>query len=234
MDGVAARFACRMALPLLLGACAIAPPPAVIGEPILVSRELPEMPPEALQAGHNGRVIVAIEVDASGAVRTVRVERSSGSALLDDETLRVARSSVYRAARDAQGRPVASSDRLRLNFPGRREPTCAEYLRSYDWLQSVPSDQPLHMQPLFRRAFSRYVRHPEDDHGFWASLVPVFERFVARCRTAGRSEAYLMMFGLVKNQPYYTEPGSSEDVDAIVRTLGGTGVHDVVPRPSPR
>lgn len=121
--------------------------PAASGGMQLPSRlpgPAPVMPPEALRAGHQGRVMVAFQVDVEGLPQEVRVVRSSRSPLLD----RAARQSVqrmrFRPARLAGGEVVAAPVRLSLDFlewpePGQR---CSQFLALLNWTRSTWSDEP--------------------------------------------------------------------------------------------
>lgn len=63
-------------------------------------------PPEAVAQGLEGEVQVLIVLDAQGAVLGARIERSSGSALLDEAALR--------AAREVRGVAAAASQEMLL------------------------------------------------------------------------------------------------------------------------
>lgn len=66
-----------------------------------------DYPREASRSGVTGSVTVHLDVDARGRVTACRVARSSGSALLDSTTCRLAAARFrYDPARDAQGRAV--------------------------------------------------------------------------------------------------------------------------------
>ena len=66
-------------------------------------------PAEALRRGEEGRVVTMLLIDATGAVASCSVTKSSGSRLLDETTCRIARGRVrYEPARDAAGNAIAS------------------------------------------------------------------------------------------------------------------------------
>jgi protein TonB len=66
-----------------------------------------DYPRSALRAGIQGSVSVRFTVDTDGVARDCLVTRSSGNADLDTTTCRlIERRFRYRAARDAQGKPV--------------------------------------------------------------------------------------------------------------------------------
>jgi protein TonB len=64
---------------------------------------LPAYPPEARYRGHEGDVLVEIELDAAGSVLTARVKRSSGHASLDGAAIRSARALRFRPPRAPPG-----------------------------------------------------------------------------------------------------------------------------------
>ena len=71
-----------------------------------------EYPADALEAGEEGAVTVALAIDASGGVAGCDVVKSSGSRSLDAETCRaVRRRARYTPATDDRGQAVASADR---------------------------------------------------------------------------------------------------------------------------
>ncbi|WP_119037562.1 energy transducer TonB [Hephaestia caeni] len=67
-----------------------------------------DYPKQARKAGHGGTVVVTLAIDADGSVSGCTVARSSGVAVLDQTTCRLARARFrYTPARDAAGRAVA-------------------------------------------------------------------------------------------------------------------------------
>lgn len=66
-----------------------------------------DYPPAMLRLGAEGRSVVALAIDASGAVTGCKVTQSSGFAALDEATCRaLMRRARFRPARDAAGNPV--------------------------------------------------------------------------------------------------------------------------------
>jgi protein TonB len=76
--------------------------PDVRTEARLARAQKPGYPREALQQGVEGQVIVWISISAEGDVLDAKVHRSSGSALLDDHTVRFARRLEFVPARRGQ------------------------------------------------------------------------------------------------------------------------------------
>lgn len=69
-----------------------------------------DYPAEARRANKGGRVAVRVEIDSAGAVTGCSVVESSGTASLDEITCRLVRERAhFIAARDKQGRPIAST-----------------------------------------------------------------------------------------------------------------------------
>lgn len=75
----------------------------------------PDYPRLARLRGEQGDVVLEIRVDARGAVDRVEVVSSSGFADLDAAAERAARAARFTPAK-ADGRPVASTARITLNF----------------------------------------------------------------------------------------------------------------------
>jgi protein TonB len=65
----------------------------------------PPYPPEARDAGQEGRVWLRVKVDATGRVTAISVYESSGYPLLDDSALRTVRRWIYNPAK-RNGKPV--------------------------------------------------------------------------------------------------------------------------------
>jgi protein TonB len=105
----------------------VAPPvitePPVIGEPPsgpmdleVVSGPSPIYPSRAIAMGISGRVVLRIEVDATGKPVSGTIESSSGSRLLDDAALKtVLRRWRFRPA-EWNGQPVAATARVPVDF----------------------------------------------------------------------------------------------------------------------
>jgi TonB family protein len=75
-------------------------------EPTIIITPAPEdYPAEARRQGQEGLVALFIVVDDTGAVRDVRVSRSSGFPVLDDKAQEIARRSKWEAAKK-DGKPV--------------------------------------------------------------------------------------------------------------------------------
>lgn len=69
-----------------------------------------DYPVEARRANKWGRVALRVEIDSAGAVTGCLVVESSGTAALDEVTCRLVRERAhFIAARDKQGRPIAST-----------------------------------------------------------------------------------------------------------------------------
>ena len=65
-------------------------------------------PAEAIRAQRQGRVVVALGIDSTGAVATCAIKGSSGTAALDEGTCAIARErGRFDPATDRKGRPVA-------------------------------------------------------------------------------------------------------------------------------
>jgi protein TonB len=118
--------------------------PVGVQPPSRLPGPAPVMPPEALRAGHQGRVMLAFQVDVDGHPQEIHVVRSSRSPLLD----RAARQGVqrlrFRPARLASGEAVAAPVRLALEFlewpePGQR---CHQFLSLLNWTRSTWADDP--------------------------------------------------------------------------------------------
>jgi len=79
-----------------------------------------DYPPEAIRRGEQGITAFTLEVDEAGRVSACRVTRSSGSALLDEATCRLASVRArFAPARDRRGRAVPDriSSRMRWVLP---------------------------------------------------------------------------------------------------------------------
>ena len=85
----------------------------------IVSHPTPEIPEIALQQEVTGSVEIIVDLDADGALRSARIEHSSGNAALDAEALRVARKSRY-SPTIAACTAVAESLRYTVDFAGLR------------------------------------------------------------------------------------------------------------------
>jgi protein TonB len=72
----------------------------------------PEYPAAALRAGAQGVTTVAFHLDANGKVTGSEIVKSAGPTnyhqMLDDETVRALSLCPFKAARDADGHPIAS------------------------------------------------------------------------------------------------------------------------------
>ena len=75
----------------------------------------PVYPPEARAAGLEGRVFLRVQISAQGAVKQVRVERSSGWQILDDAALKAVSVWRFDPARRA-GLPVDSEVLVPIHF----------------------------------------------------------------------------------------------------------------------
>lgn len=95
-------------LPLWAQTATDATLPSVVQSPV-------EYPPAAVSAGEEGTVMVALEVDASGRARDVRVHASSGHPLLDEAALRSVAHWSFRPA-TRKGEPVAQPIRVPVAF----------------------------------------------------------------------------------------------------------------------
>jgi TonB family protein len=108
-------------------------------------------------AGHAGRVVLAIDIGADGKVADARVAKSSGWPVLDAQAVATAKEWTFEPARDAQGAAIASSGQMPVNFDAgalavdpaamaalrrAREMTCADFLADLEARQLVPDKQP--------------------------------------------------------------------------------------------
>ncbi len=82
---------------------------------ILPVNAQPEYPPEALQAGHEGRVLLAVLVNEMGKAAQVRLLTSSGFKSLDDSAAAAVRSWKFQPAERA-GKPTACWVKVPVNF----------------------------------------------------------------------------------------------------------------------
>lgn len=74
-------------------------------------------PPSALRAGEAGRVVATLTIGTDGRVQECVVASSSGSAALDQQTCRIAKSRVrYTPAKDENGQPIISKTTLPVRW----------------------------------------------------------------------------------------------------------------------
>ena len=90
----------------------VAAPPVAPPQPIdlraMVGRAMQNYPVEALRREEEGTVVFTALVGEHGRVIDCRIDRSSGSVILDEATCReIARYGRFEPARDAEGNPVA-------------------------------------------------------------------------------------------------------------------------------
>ena len=90
------------------------PPTPAPPRPRVVSISPPVFPPEARERGLEGTVTVRVDVGVDGAVTGVRV--MSGDAVFHEAALASVRGAQFEAARDAEGRAVASIAVMRIRF----------------------------------------------------------------------------------------------------------------------
>lgn len=83
--------------------------------PKFISNRPPRYPETARQRGWQGTVYLRLTIDEEGRVTEVRVDRSSGYAVLDAEAVHAVRQWHAEPARD-QGVPVASEELLPVRF----------------------------------------------------------------------------------------------------------------------
>lgn len=75
----------------------------------------PTYPPFARRLGHEGRVVIRIQVLSSGEVAAASIERSSGYAVLDEAALATIKRWRFRPAQRA-GQPVDATLNVPINF----------------------------------------------------------------------------------------------------------------------
>ena len=75
----------------------------------------PDYPAFARRLGHEGRVVIRIQVLSSGAVGTASIERSSGYAVLDEVALATIKRWRFRPAQQA-GQPVDAILNVPITF----------------------------------------------------------------------------------------------------------------------
>ncbi len=63
-----------------------------------------------------GRVIINVNIDKQGKVRTLQIDKSSGSGLLDSAALESISSWTFKPARRKDGKPVSSMVRIPVRF----------------------------------------------------------------------------------------------------------------------
>ena len=74
-------------------------------------------PKEAIRAVRQGRVVVRLGIDSTGAVATCSVRTSSGTTTLDEGTCAIAREhGRFNPATDGKGRPIAGTYLLPVNW----------------------------------------------------------------------------------------------------------------------
>lgn len=110
----------RTAPPRIAVAAAAPMKPQVLGTddkspPSMAGNAPPPYPLLAQQNGWWGTVLLRIEIDATGAVQSVLVERSSGHSILDDAAVKAVRRWRGEPARIA-GQAVATSETLPVHF----------------------------------------------------------------------------------------------------------------------
>ncbi|PSD44952.1 energy transducer TonB, partial [Stenotrophomonas maltophilia] len=94
-----------------------APPTSIEASVDISSKAMnpPRYPPAAFRAGIQGEVILIIDVDASGNVTNVTVEKSSRNRDLDRAAMEAARKWRFNAA-EAGGKKTAGRVRVPVNF----------------------------------------------------------------------------------------------------------------------
>lgn len=94
-----------------------APPTSIEASVDISSKAMnpPRYPPAAFRAGIQGEVILIIDVDASGNVTNVTVEKSSRNRDLDRAAMEAARKWRFNAA-EAGGKKAAGRVRVPVNF----------------------------------------------------------------------------------------------------------------------
>lgn len=75
-----------------------------------------DYPPAAMRAGEEGKVAVAVAVDASGQAIGCRIVTSSGSSALDQASCRAMQRGRFEPARDANGRAIAGTYSRQLSW----------------------------------------------------------------------------------------------------------------------
>ncbi len=82
--------------------------------PVVIHRVEPDYPDEARKAKFQGSVLVAVEVDENGRVRSLRVVKAAGLGL-DEKALEAVRQWRFRPA-TSDGRPVAVPAQIEVSF----------------------------------------------------------------------------------------------------------------------
>jgi protein TonB len=94
---------------------ATAIPSATVTEAVALTRPSPEYPPQAVDLGYEGRVVLLAEVRPDGSVGEITVQASSGHRILDEAARRALQRWIFAPAR-ANGRPVRSTARVPFRF----------------------------------------------------------------------------------------------------------------------
>lgn len=90
---------------------------AQVASPLaIVDMPKPAYPTKEIKAGHKGRVMIKVAVDANGTVTSATVHSSSGWRKLDDSALAAVRAGTFQAARNAEGTAVASQAIVPITF----------------------------------------------------------------------------------------------------------------------
>lgn len=115
-----AQFAANEAVNAASAAAAAPAPPAPATQPAKPAKLLksvpPRYPPEAQKAGHEGRVVLKVQVLKEGAVGQLEVATSSGHLALDEAALAAARQWQFAPATDEAGAAIDSSVQVPLSF----------------------------------------------------------------------------------------------------------------------
>ena len=109
------------ALIAALALAATGPALAQSGGTLPVPADIPQAayPPELLQAGEEGRVVLELDISAKGFVLDARIAEGTGRAF-DQAVLDVALSWRFEPATDAQGNPVPATIQYAYTFEASR------------------------------------------------------------------------------------------------------------------
>jgi len=88
---------------------------SIYNPPVFLVRENPQYPTDALNQGHQGKVVVKVFISAQGKVESTEILESSGSLVLDKAAEQAARSSQFNPAeRDHQ--PISAEATATYRF----------------------------------------------------------------------------------------------------------------------
>jgi TonB family protein len=112
------------------------------GQPRLFGSKAIDIPQAAKDAGHNGRATWRIAVSADGRATSLDLVRSSNSPAIDEAARARLAGATYLPATDAEGKPVAGTVDVFLDYArwdkdtpggGIADYRCADLVREHDW-----------------------------------------------------------------------------------------------------